>query len=180
MPANPSFSGYIISSGRQVVASFKTNFHVQLCQIRFSHAIWILKCSLTFSAMKNGSSLPDFTGGALRLSWSNSLSLPIAKQGKGRSGGESKYTGSILAFSCLCSSWWDQIEVCSCSEHSPPTPQNSAVCSVASVCLECVLDFNFLSCWISDMHQRDNRSVSCCLSAPESRATVIAFHILKH
>ena len=50
MPANTSFSGYIISSGSQVVASFKANFDVQLCQIRFSHTIQILKCSLMFSA----------------------------------------------------------------------------------------------------------------------------------
>lgn len=47
--------------------------------------------------MKSGSSLPDFTEAALRLLWSNSVSLPIAKQGKGNSGGLVYVRPSTLA-----------------------------------------------------------------------------------
>ena len=47
--------------------------------------------------MKNGSSLPDFTGAALKLSRSNSASLPIANQGKGNSGGLVCIRGNTLA-----------------------------------------------------------------------------------
>lgn len=51
--------------------------------------------------MKNGSSLPDFTGAVLGLSWSNSVSLSIAKQGKGNSRGLIYVRPNTLAPSLL-------------------------------------------------------------------------------
>lgn len=106
MPANPSFLGYIISSGRQVAASFKVNSWFQLCQIRFSQAIQILKSSLTSSAeAERKMGLHCLTSRELLrgLTWLNSMSLPLAKQGKedGRGLDDVRGTRSLYPLACL-------------------------------------------------------------------------------
>lgn len=96
--------------------------------------------------MINGSSLPDFTRAALELSRLNSASLPGAKQGKGNSGGLVCIRAKTLApFLLFLVSWWDHTEVYSCSERSPPTPQNSTVCSGAAVWGGRLVPYNV--CW---------------------------------